>query len=220
MNVEENWASSVMGILDKIIKLIYINLLWFVFTIAGLGIFGIMPSTAAVFSITRKMIKGEEISNVFSDFWKVFKQSFVICNLVGVLFFTIGVFLYIDMRIVKISPVPTGKIFLILLSIIFILFFSVLLNFFPIYTRLEMKVIHYLKLSLVLGLGSPLTTLAMTIWVLVVYILCIHFTVLIPLLSISLLCLGINWLSIKTIEKKLFSTNMFANFERGRTKIK
>lgn len=200
--MEENWASSIMVVLDKIIKLIYVNLLWFIFTILGLGVFGLMPATAAVFSLTRKIMNNQEIDRVFNEFWQLYKGSFMSSNLAGLIFYTIGLLLYIDFRIVLNFEGTVGKVFLALLFILAIVYFTILINFFPLYTRFEMKIFHYLKLALAIGFGTPIMTLLMLLWLFVVLVLCIRFTVLIPLLSVTLLCIGINWLSMKTVEKK------------------
>lgn len=91
--MDGNWAGSIMNLLDRIIKLIILNVLWFLFTIVGLVIFSFMPATASVYMIIRKWMNGENLdNNVFLDFWKHFKANFVKTNLVGLVFLIIGCF--------------------------------------------------------------------------------------------------------------------------------
>src|SRR5690625_6844483 len=73
--MEGNWAVSVMEMLDKITKLVFINLLWTLFTLLGLGVFGLFPATASVNALVRKLFKNEDLTNVFSDFWRYYKAS-------------------------------------------------------------------------------------------------------------------------------------------------
>ncbi|MGY0702716.1 DUF624 domain-containing protein [Bacillus subtilis] len=43
---------------EWIMRFAYTNLLWLFFTLLGLGVFGIMPATAALFAVMRKWIQG------------------------------------------------------------------------------------------------------------------------------------------------------------------
>lgn len=200
--MEGNWAFSIMNILDRIVKLIVLNVLWILFTVLGLGIFSFMPATASVYLVIRKWMHGEELGNTFVEFWKHFKTSFVKVNLVGSIFLVIGLFLYVDVQILIGTELLVGKIMLALVMMLWIIYFATLLHFFPLFARYEMKVFDYIKLSLVMGMSNPLITLLMVLWLFVVVVLAMQYTVIIPLLFISLICLGINWISIKRLEKK------------------
>ena len=200
--MEDNWAGSIMNIIDRVIKLIVLNLLWMLFTLLGLVAFGIVPATATVFIIIRKWINDEVTPNLFQEFWNNFKESFVSSNLVGLVFIGVGLFLYIDINILLGSNILIIKILLSLLFMLCLLYIATLLNFFPLYARYRMSSINYLKLSLVVGLSNPITTLLMMLWLLVVAVLTLRYTVLIPLVMISLICVGVNWLSMKRLEKK------------------
>ncbi|MBO1911160.1 DUF624 domain-containing protein, partial [Microvirga sp. 3-52] len=63
-----NWESF-NNIAHRMIELIYINILWILFTILGLGIFGIFPATVSMFTIVRKIIVKEEKFKIFNTFW-------------------------------------------------------------------------------------------------------------------------------------------------------
>ncbi|WP_045514978.1 DUF624 domain-containing protein [Neobacillus niacini] len=54
-----DWMGKLLGICQWITRLAYINLLWLFFMSVGLFVFGAAPSTAAMFTIMRKWIKGE-----------------------------------------------------------------------------------------------------------------------------------------------------------------
>lgn len=57
---------------EWLFRLMWTNLLWIGFTILGLGIFGIMPATVAMFTVVRKWQMHEtEIS-----IWSVFKETY------------------------------------------------------------------------------------------------------------------------------------------------
>ena len=110
--MEGNWAASAMDMLDKFIKLIYLNILWILFFVLGLGIFGFMPATASVTSILRKWMNKEEIPSLIKEFWKQYKESFLTSNIIGIVFFVIGYILYLDVSILIGTESTVGKILL------------------------------------------------------------------------------------------------------------
>src|SRR4051794_15867366 len=68
---------------DWIMKFGYLNLLWMLFTLTGLIIFGFMPATISLFTITRAWIRGNTDIPIWSTFLKVYKSEFVKSNKVG-----------------------------------------------------------------------------------------------------------------------------------------
>lgn len=198
--METNWAGTIMNIIDKITKLVLINLLWVVFVIAGLGVFGIMPATAAVNILIRKLLVGEELSNLFRSFWNEYKKSFLSSNLIGVIFLVFGLFLYVDIRVLLGTESLIGKGILAILFMIVIIYFATLLHLFPLYARYEMKTLNYIKLSFVLAMSKPFTTMLMVLWLFVVVVITLQYTVIFPLLFITMVNIGANWLSMKFVE--------------------
>lgn len=201
--MEANWAGTIMNIIDKITKLVLINILWVLFVILGLGIFGFMPATAAVNTLIRKLIAGEELANTYKSFWKEYKASFKSANIAGLVFFVFGLFLYIDINVLFGTDSLIGKSMLAILFMISIIYFATLLHFFPLYARYEMKTLNYIKLAFVMAMSKPLTTLLMVLWLFVVVVITLQYTVILPLLFITMISIGINWLSIKQVETKI-----------------
>lgn len=206
--MEGNWASSVMKILDQITKLVFINLLWVLFTLIGLGIFGLMPATASVNYFIRRSLQEKELSNIMSHFWRVYKESFISSNILGFLFAVVATVLYLDYRILLGTNAALGKFFLSFIILLMIIFLAVIVNFFPIYSKYDMRIIDYLKTSLLTAMIHPFATMAMFLWLFIVVYLCLRFSVLLPLLSIVLLFLGFNWIHIKYIEPKKLHKNL------------
>lgn len=206
--MEGNWATSVMRILDQITKLILINVLWILFTLIGLGIFGLMPATASVNYFMRKSLQGEELTKIMSQFWRVYKESFISSNIFGFIFSLIAIILYLDYQILLGTNAILGKIFLSLIILLIIIYLAMLVNFFPIYIKYDMRMIDFIKTSLLTAMLHPFSTLAMFLWLFIVIYICLRFTVLLPLLSIVLLFLGLNWIYIKYIEPKKLHRNL------------
>ena len=70
--MEQNVSMGrVLSFCEWVLKFFYANLLWFVFTMLGLGVFGFMPATTALFSVTRKWIMGKTDIPIFKTFWQL-----------------------------------------------------------------------------------------------------------------------------------------------------
>lgn len=89
--------SRMLRMCEWVMRLAYTNLLWLLFTLLGLGIFGFMPATTALFSVMRKWIQGHEQVSVFQTFWKVYREEFVRSNVIGVVLVIIGTIIYVDL---------------------------------------------------------------------------------------------------------------------------
>jgi len=82
---------------EWLIRLIWTNLLWIFFTVAGLGVFGIMPATVAMFTVTRRWNMKETEFSIWHLFKDTYIKSFKESNLIGLIFLLIGGFLFLDL---------------------------------------------------------------------------------------------------------------------------
>lgn len=142
----------------KITKLLYLNLLWGVFTLLGLIIFGIMPSTVAMFSVTRKWILGDSNIAIFETFWETYKKEFLKANGYGIVFGGVTYILLVGYQILRtqitIPYVIAGYITIGLLLVTLV----VITYFFPVYVHFDIKMSDYLKWPLVIGINHPILT--------------------------------------------------------------
>ncbi|MDV2685628.1 DUF624 domain-containing protein [Alkalihalophilus lindianensis] len=99
-------------------KFALLNLLWIGFSILGLGVIGFFPATVAMFSISRKWVRGEEDITVFSGFWSEYKRMFVKSNIFGWIVALIGFLLYINYQVI--ISLGTETPFIVVLSYIFV----------------------------------------------------------------------------------------------------
>ncbi|MCC5895969.1 MAG: DUF624 domain-containing protein [Alkalibacterium sp.] len=151
-------------ILVRILKLSYLNLLWILGTLLGLVIFGIGPSTAAVFSIIREWFRGNDDLPVLSSFIKNYKAYFKESLLLILLYGVVGMILVID--------------YVYMTRWEFKLFFGILLFFyiisaayiFPILVHYDLKSIREkIKYSFLVGFSYLQYTLVMFVIVGLVY---------------------------------------------------
>ncbi|MBS4220216.1 YesL family protein [Bacillus sp. FJAT-49711] len=148
---------------DWIIRLVYINILWSLFILAGAIVLGIMPSTAAVFSIMRKWMKGEEDIPIFKTYLEAFKQEFAKSNLIGLLLGILLLIFYIDYKVIVISEGTSFQILALILIPVLLLFCFMCLYIFPVFVSYNMKLLQYFKYSFLFAFASPLSTLMMII---------------------------------------------------------
>lgn len=85
----------------RFLKLIYLNILWVIGTIAGLGIFGIGPSTVALHCILRQWLQHNEDEPIAQSFIKYYKLNFKEASIIGMLYLAVGYILIVDVLVVK-----------------------------------------------------------------------------------------------------------------------
>jgi uncharacterized membrane protein YesL len=184
---------------EIISKLAYLNLLWIFFTVLGLGVFGFMPATIALFAVTRKWVMGDKDVPVFKTFWTNYRGEFFKSTLFGVVLFVIGYIIYFDLVIL-----PTGGLFNLLRLGVFIfglLYAIVLLYIFPLYVHYDWKKKLYLKYALILGASHPHFTLLIVAGIAALYYTMITIPGMIPFFSVSILAYIIMWSAYQVMRK-------------------
>lgn len=144
---------------DWVARLALLNVLWLVFTVLGIGVFGLFPSLAATFTVTRKWVSGETDIPVVKTFWRSYKKEFIKSNGLGYIMALIGYILYLDFVFLTVSESTTIlTIPFILITIIFLL---TLLYVFPVFVYYDMKIIQVIKNSFFIMVLNPLPTFIM-----------------------------------------------------------
>jgi len=169
-------------------NLVVLNLLWISFSFLGLFVLGIFPATAALFSVLRQLIMEDEDLPIFKLFFEKFKSEFLMSNLMGYLFLSVGIILYIDFRVLQL--LDNNFLQLALASITFVIAFVyllILLFIFPIFVHFDLKFWQYPKHALILAIARPFQTLYMIIGLSIVLFLYMNFTVLILVFGMSLI---------------------------------
>lgn len=184
------------------LSLIYLNLLWIFFTILGLGILGLFPSTIALFGVIRMMVikEDQEPLKVFQSFWGIFRKDFWKANGFGLFFAFVCYFLIFDFQFVQLS---NGQFNFLLPALFFILISSILtlLFFFPVYVHFELKHFQYIKQSFLIAITSPLELFGILASTLAMYFFLTFLPGAIPLFSGSLLAYAMTVLSFRAFKR-------------------
>lgn len=146
-----------------ITRFAYVNLLWLGFTVAGLGILGLLPATAGMFAVVRKWVLGETDIPVYRLFWTTYKKEFLKVNLLGGTLFIVFYLLTIQFQILRSTDGVGNFIASYVVLTFFVILFMVLLYVFPIYAHFNLKVLENLKWSLIIGIIHPILTIFLII---------------------------------------------------------
>jgi len=182
------------------VKIAYINLLWIFFMIAGLGLFGLFPSTGAMFTIVQKWLRKEPVEKIFQTYWQTYKNEFISLNKFGLLFILIGYILVYDFLFLQMNGAKLQWIYPII-GFIAVSYLLVLVYFFPVYTQFEMKFFQYLKQSFLLGAGSFLETILIITSFMLLTIIIRFVPGIIPLFTGSVMAVVITYCSNRALHR-------------------
>lgn len=200
------------------VKLTYLQLIFILFTIVGLVIFGIFPALAALMSVVRQWLRGTTDKNVFKTFYGYFRQYLIQGNILGYLlvFLTSAFVIYIYWF----SQVDHLIGNILIFIVFFILFFVLVLWIYwlPILVHYELKGFQHFKYALLIGLMRPLHTISFVLFGIVIYYWSRIIPGLIPIVNMSIL--GIGWMFIalnafKKFDEKIHGYSNDENLEKG-----
>ncbi len=182
-------SGKIYQLCDWLMKLVYVNLLWIIFMMMGLFVFGFFPATTAMFAIIRKWILQDMEVPVFKTFWQQYKQDFVQANLIGLIMISIGLFLYVDLRFFQSSPHFFVHMMVFFIFTLLFIYFVVALYLFPIFVHYDLKTVEYFKYALILSIARPIQTFFMIAGFLTVLLIFRYIPGLIPILFGSVMSL-------------------------------
>ena len=151
-----NMDSPVMRFLSRLCDLMILNILCL---ICCIPIVTIGASITALYSVTLKMVKGED-SYIAKGFSKGFRQNFKISTIIWLILLVIGALLAFDFRAVNMLPAALQNVFRILVGA-FITFYILLFSYiFPYIARFENGIKDTIKNSVLISiLNLPRTLL-------------------------------------------------------------
>lgn len=145
--------------MEWISRIVYVNALWLLFTLMGGVIFGISPATAALFSITKKWVNGEEVPAVFTQFWQEYRFYFWRSQKISFVFGVAGILLFIDWHFFSQRQSNMNLIGKMLTVQLILLYAALLFYIFPVFVNGEYKMSRALKQAGFLALQAPFKTI-------------------------------------------------------------
>ncbi len=176
----------IVQIAEFIYKFTALNILWLFFFLLGLGVFGFMPSTVALFRVVREWIKGEKDIYLFRSYLKFYKQEFFRSNINGAIFLLLFYIIYVNFSFV--SYFYDESIHLFIYVVIFgfsVIVLMTFVNLFSVMAHFEYKTLQYLKVAAGLVFASPLNTVMQLVWLVAYILVAINLPKLFLLIGIS-----------------------------------
>jgi uncharacterized membrane protein YesL len=182
--------SKLFTICEWIMKFAYVNLLWLLFTVAGLFVFGFMPATVSLFTIVRKWQMKQAEVPVWDTFLSIYKKEFTKSNLLGFMLVIWAGFILLDLHFVNGLEGSLQMVFFVPLLIISVLYLINLMYLFPVYVHYDLRVTEYIKNSCFLGILNPHLTLILAASAGSIIFLLLYSPALIPFFS----AVSITWI--------------------------
>ncbi|MDQ0232011.1 YesL family protein [Metabacillus malikii] len=174
----------------RILQLVYLHLLWCVFTMLGLIFFGVGPATYAMYTVQRQWVRGNMEIPIFSTFWQAYRTNIIESSLIGVFYLVVGIILYTDLLYVQSFGLR------VLLFIISFLYVISLCFIFPIMVHYEWeRTTLKLKCSVLFALSYLQYTLVLLLAVAAIYIVLLMYPGSLMFFGISLASYTIMWLT-------------------------
>jgi uncharacterized membrane protein YesL len=199
--------NGVMGkvnvLCEWLVRLVLIQFYWVLFSLLGLVVFGLVPSTMAMFSVTRQLvIKNGDVplfqtfkENFFSQFWKGTGA--------GAILLLVSAILYVDYRFFIENDSMSAVAFLIVVISFFAGMISCFL--FPVYAHYDVGVWEGIKKSVFVCLSHfhyGLLTMAGVGLLIVLYVMFSGLLIMIGGSTIAMFLTILGQKVFKTIEQK------------------
>ncbi|UOQ87256.1 YesL family protein [Gracilibacillus salinarum] len=153
--------NSLFAATEWITRFAYVNLLWIVFTILGLGIFGLFPATVAMFTLIRQWLMGKTDQPVFPQFWETYKAEFWKSNLFGFIFYALAIIFFINFQFIQYNQEGLLGIIKIPLYLFMLAVSLTLLYIIPTFVHYDVRFIDVWKNAFFIMLIHPLHNIAM-----------------------------------------------------------
>lgn len=200
---EHNTMRGFQTILEWIVKLAYLNILWILFSLIGLGIFGIGPATVSLFTIVRKIYRDETDISIWKEFNHTYRSNFWRGNGLMLVLIPIYVFIYMDYAIIRMfseSFLIDNIVFpaVIVLSILILVLTCYL---FAVFVHFELSFWGDFKYAVLISIVFPLHTIMMVLGLFIFSIMVFLFPALSIFYLISVPALIIQMCGLKAFEK-------------------
>lgn len=152
-------SSFIYTLAEWITKFAYLNLLWVLFTLLGGILFGLFPSTTAMFAIAREWLKGDIDRPLFHTFWKYYRKEFMKSNRLGIFIAIFIVFFIVDIFYIQSTESSLMSWTYLPLFAFMLLFVMFLFYLFPAFVHFDTKLGQVIKNAFLIMLISPIKTL-------------------------------------------------------------
>lgn len=180
-------ATNILTIFSEwVMNLFLIHIYWIIGTLLGGIVFGIVPSSIALFSTIRKLFTHSQTINVFDYFKKEYKTNFKHSFILGFLYLVIALFIYSYIQFL--TATTTSLLAYTHIFIFAFLFLLILFSFYliPVYVHFEMNINKLIPNTFRILLSNMKWNIPMLFTVLAVILVYIKFSVILLFFGVSL----------------------------------
>lgn len=197
---------------DWLATLAYVNILWLLYSLAGMFIFGFGPATVSVFTVIRNKLRGKDNNSIWSQFYQTYRKEFLHVNKLMIIVYIVFIFLYLDFTIIQSLPysfLVDNIVFPALMLLSFLVVFGIS-YLFAVYVHFDLSFLRRIKLALLMIGLYPLSTLIMGIGLVIFFFVLFIFPAIAPFYIVSVPALIILMSANRTFDKlmqaKLYRT--------------
>lgn len=193
-----------MRVCEWIYRLLFLNSLWLLFTLGGLIVLGIFPSTVAMFYITKEWLGGNTDQPIFKTFFTKFKEEFLRSQLFGAVLLVIGALLYFD---IQFFFQKEGMVFYLMRYVMLMIGFlyMIMLPFvFPLFVQQKLTLGVFLKNVLIISITRIFHSVIMVIGCFTIFVVFAKFAGLFIFFLGSTVAFWLTWNSTIAMKKIRF----------------
>lgn len=195
-----------MNVLDNLFKLIwtlaFVNILWLLFSLLGVFIFGVFPATVAALSTMRKMVlEGDVDFSIWKHFTRTYKREFLHSNMLGLGLGLVGAVLYFNYTLMHDPSIYTPFYVPFAFYFIVVLYATILIWVFNLYVHYELKWFRYIKYAVIIGIGKLHYTFMMLVFAFSLVFLSLEFPSLLLFFTVSAIAIFQTWISLHVFQK-------------------
>ncbi len=152
------FSGGIFSLCNWFVRLAYINVLWILFSLIGLVIFGFFPATIAMLATLRQYLRKNH-PPVFKTFWNYYKTEFITSNKIGAMITVIGLILYLNINFLQSVGGQLSEILYYSTIIIGCIYLLTICYFLAAYVEFEQKLTIQIKNALLIMVYNPLSSL-------------------------------------------------------------
>ncbi|WP_282936719.1 DUF624 domain-containing protein [Paenibacillus sp. RC67] len=167
----------------------------FYFFLAVMGVlspFTLFPATAAMFSVARKWLTGEEDVPLFKTYFRGYKENYKQAMLGGLVYLVFGIIIAVNLYVYNNMTGNLSLLKYLVLTLTVLLSIS-LFHFFSILSHLHMKLFQIIKNAVLISIGHPVRSISMIVLNSVVVYFSFKYTFLIPFFMGSIIAIISFW---------------------------
>lgn len=185
---------------EWVMNLFLLHIYWIVGTLLGGVVFGIVPSSIAMFSTIRKLFTHSNTVNIFDYFKKEYKINFKNSFAIGFLYLVIALFIYSYIRFISATTASLLAYTHIFIYVFLFLLITFVFYLIPVYVHFEMELKRLIPNTFRILLTNMKWNFPMFFTILAVILVYIRFSVSLLFFGMSLPAFVISYFCRKSFQ--------------------